>query len=100
MSRFDSTNLTMKLGDILKTSSHSTHATDINFQASMADAIPIWELLGITEEQYHVRYPPVDLSGNKIVTGPTGPTEPVDTAGLTGLTGPTGATGFSLFPFF
>ena len=93
MSRFDSTNLSMKLGDILKTSSHSTHAMDVDIQASMANALPIWELLGITEEQYHVKYPPVDISGNQIVTGPTGHSEPIDAAGLTGLTGPTGATG-------
>ena len=93
MSRFDSTHLSMKLGDILKTSTNSTHGMDLDIQASMADAIPIWELLGITEEQYHVRYPPLDISGNQIVTGPTGPTEPIDAAGLTGLTGPTGATG-------
>ena len=36
---------------------------DTNIQSAMEGASPIWELLGITEEQYHIKYPPVDLSG-------------------------------------
>ena len=91
MSRFENTSHSMKLGEMLKTFTHSTHAMDTDIQTVMADALPIWELLGITEAQYHVKYPPVDLSTLTGNTGPTGISEPNDAAGLTGLTGPTGA---------
>ena len=68
---------------------------DTDIQTVMADALPIWELLGISEEQYHVKYPPVDLSTLTGNTGPIGISEPYDAAGLTGLTGPTGPSGIS-----
>jgi len=89
MSRFDEP-IKMKLGEILKTFTTSTYAMDTGVQCAMADASPIWDLLGLTEEEYYVRYPPVDVSGNEVVTGPTGPTGPVDTIGFTEITGPTG----------
>ena len=95
MSRFENTSHSMKLGEMLKTFTHSTHAMDTDIQTVMADALPIWELLGISEQQYHVKYPPVDLStltGNTGPTGPTGFSEPIDAAGSTGLTGATGTT--------
>jgi hypothetical protein len=63
MSRFDEPPIKMKLGDILKTFTNSTFAMDTNIQTAMEGASPIWDLLGITEEQYHIKYPPVDLSG-------------------------------------
>jgi hypothetical protein len=63
MSRFDEPPIKMKLGDILKTFTNSTYTMDTNIQSAMEGASPIWELLGITEEQYHIKYPPVDLSG-------------------------------------
>jgi hypothetical protein len=63
MSKFDNINIKMKLGDILKTFTNSTFAMDTNIQTAMEGASPIWDLLGITEEQYHIKYPPVDLSG-------------------------------------
>ena len=89
MSRYENTNIKMKLGDILKTFTHSTYAMDTDVQTAMADALPIWELLKITEEEYHIKYPPVDLSGNELITGPTGDSEPIDAAGHTGDTGST-----------
>ena len=89
MSRFE-TPVKMKLGDILKTTPSSTYIMDTDIQTVMSDALPIWELLGITEEEYYKKYPPVDLSGNEVSTGPTSPTEPTDALGLTGLTGSTG----------
>ena len=67
MSRFDEP-IKMKLGDILKTFTTSTYATDANVQAAMADATAIWDLHGITEEEYNVKYPSVDLSGNEAGT--------------------------------
>ena len=63
MSRFDEP-IKMKLGDILKTFTNSTYAMDSSAQSAMADASPIWDLLGLTEEEYYVKYPPVDLSDN------------------------------------
>jgi hypothetical protein len=65
MSRFD-TPIKMKLGDILKTNPSSTYVMDTDIQTVMADALPIWDLLGITEEEYHVKYTPVDLSGSLV----------------------------------
>jgi hypothetical protein len=41
---------------------------DSSAQSAMADASPIWDLLGLTEEDYYAKYPPVDLSGNEIST--------------------------------
>ena len=67
MSRFDEP-IKMKLGDILKTFANSTYAMDSSAQSAMADASPIWDLLGLTEEDYYAKYPPVDLSGNEIST--------------------------------
>ena len=49
MSRFDEP-IKMKLGDILKTFTNSTYAMDSSAQSAMADASPIWDLLGLTEE--------------------------------------------------
>ena len=66
MSRFDEPPIKMKLGDILKTFTNSTFAMDTNIQTAMEGASPIWDLLGITEEQYHIKYPPVDISENVI----------------------------------
>jgi hypothetical protein len=62
MSRFDEP-IKMKLGDILKTFTTSTYALETNVQSAMADATAIWDLLGISEEEYYVKYPSVDLSG-------------------------------------
>jgi len=67
MSRFDEP-IKMKLGEILKTFTTSTYAMDTGVQCAMADASPIWDLLGLTEEEYYVRYPPVDMSGNELST--------------------------------
>ena len=65
MSRFD-TPIKMKLGDILKTNPSSTYVMDTDIQTVMSEALPIWDLLGITEEEYNVKYPPVDLSGSLV----------------------------------
>ena len=65
MSKFDEP-IKMKLGDILKTFTTSTYEMPVGMGASMKDASPIWDLLGITEEEYNIKYPPVDVSGNII----------------------------------
>ena len=66
MSRFENTNLKMKLGDILKTFTTSTYETPMNMESMIADAVPIWNILNITEEEYYIKYPPIDSSGNVI----------------------------------
>ena len=65
MSRFEEP-YKMKLGDILKTFTTSTFAMDTTVDAAIGDASPIWVVLGITEEEYYIRYPPVDVSGNEV----------------------------------
>ena len=69
MSRFDEP-IKMKLGEILKTFATSTYAMETGVQSAMADASPIWDLLGLTEDEYYVKYPPVDISGNGITLAP------------------------------
>lgn len=66
MSRFDEP-IKMKLGEILKTFTTSTYAMDTDAESAIASACPIWELLNITEEEYHVKYSPPDLSGNALI---------------------------------
>ena len=67
MSRFDD-QVKMKLGDILKTFTNSSYSMDTSCQAAMGDASPIWNILGITEKEYYIKYPPVDVSGNAVPT--------------------------------
>ena len=65
MSRFDEPPLRMKLGEIVKSFTNSSFSMPISMETSMAGAIPIWELLNITEEEYNIKYnSPVDVSGN------------------------------------
>jgi len=41
----------------------------ISMETSMAGAVPIWELLNITEKEYNLKYnPAVDVSGNPTPT--------------------------------
>ena len=69
MSRFDEPPLRMKLGEIVKSFTNSSFSMPISMETSMAGAIPIWELLNITEEEYNIKYnPPVDISGNPTPT--------------------------------
>ena len=54
-----------KLGEIQKKNT----AQPGHFESMMSSAIPIWTLLGITEEEYYKKYapvPPVDISGTEV----------------------------------
>ena len=64
MSKFES-GIKMKLGEILKTFTTSTYAMDASMETSIKDALPIWDLLGITETEYYIKYS-VDISGNNV----------------------------------
>ena len=66
MSRFDEPQIKMKLGEILKTFTTSTYETTANMDAVLASAVPIWDILNITEVDYHIKYPPVDASFNPL----------------------------------
>ena len=63
MSKFDQAPIKMKLGDILKTFTNSTYAMAESAESSMASAVPIWEVLGMTEKDYYIKYA-FDISGN------------------------------------
>ena len=67
MSKFESSNIKMKLGEILKTFTPNSHETPFNIDSIIADAVPIWDVLNITEAEYYIKYPPIDSSGNVIV---------------------------------
>ena len=65
MSKFDSNPvIKMKLGEILKSFTNSNYAMAESAESSMSSAVPIWEVLGMTEKDYTIKYPPVDISGN------------------------------------
>ena len=49
-------NLTTKLGEIQTKETYSGH-----MEAAMASAVPIWIILGITEEEYKTKYQPDPL---------------------------------------
>ena len=70
MSRFDEPPLRMKLGEILKTFTNDSFSMPISMETSMAGAVPIWELLNISEKEYNLKYNPnpVDISGNPTPT--------------------------------
>ena len=63
--RFDEV-VANKLGEIQKKNT----AQPGHFESVMASAIPIWTLLGITEEEYYEKYTPapapVDISGTEV----------------------------------
>ena len=63
MSKFEPEKFSMKLGEILKTFTNSTYAMAESAESSMASAVPIWEVLGMTEKDYYIKYA-VDISGN------------------------------------
>ena len=69
MSRFDEP-IKMKLEEILKTFTTCTYTMDTGVQTAIADASSIWDLLGLTEEEYYIKYPRVDMWGNGITLAP------------------------------
>jgi hypothetical protein len=56
--------LNNKLGEIETKNTYSGH-----FDTAMAQAVAIWDILGISEEAYNIKYcPVVDISGQEVPT--------------------------------
>ena len=57
---------TPNFDDILKTFTNSSYSMSLSCETAIGDACPIWKLLGLTEKEYYIKYPPVDLSSNVV----------------------------------
>ena len=63
MSRFEESDK-VKFEDVLNAFTKSSYSMSLSCESAIADACPIWKILGISKEEYYVKYPPVDVSGN------------------------------------